>query len=214
MNAIVLTLDEASIERGFIHTTKITALGRRSGYMELTGVMDLLNEVFRWETRRRDIKLFSRFTEHPYVAFGQNGSRWQAVKDISPGEYFLTTVSGGAHKVNLPRLVAKISNHGAGYLFWTPDETLTPQSKLYPLVIGNINTDGWICTGTTGLRCEKPDDIDKYVRQVIEAPSTGTYIPAGVNVERFYRSLEDRWDESVGAKHGITLDTLITKHGQ
>lgn len=207
---VIPELDDEQIRMGFVRTTVVDEKGERTGLISVGDLVQLVGRVFRWDLQHREVKLVSRFDESPFLAFGQNGGRWVAVKDIPPDEYFLTTVTGLAYRVRLPRLVAKVGNYGSSALFWTDAEVLDAQSSLYPLMIGNISDTGWVCLGSTGLKCEKPENIDKFVRQAIEAPTTGTYLTANTRVERLYEQLAKRWAPGIGRKHRTTLKRLIT----
>lgn len=208
---VILELEQSEIATGYITATKIDDKGSRKGKMPLQVVADLLRGVFDWDASGRQVEMISRFEDSPYIALGQNGSKWVAVKDIPPAPYYLVSVSGQAYQAKLPRLVAKITNYGWPWLFWTPDKTLGLSTRLFPLVIGNIDVNGRVCLGSTGLKCPTPKDIDRYVKQLIEAPSTGTYLPEGTKVDTLYAALAKRWNRSIGKRHAITLKALLAR---
>jgi hypothetical protein len=59
---------------------------------------------------------------------------------------------------------------------------------------------------------KKPDEIDTYVRRVIESPATHTVTHG---TDELYATLEARgWDPEIGKKHGITLAKLIDQAGE
>lgn len=209
MSKVILELDDADIITGYIPVTKVDGKGQRKGQMPVGDVADLLRDVFDWDAFRRQVKMISRFDDSPFLAWGQNGAKWQAVKVIEPAEYYLVSVSGQAYPVRLPRLVAKVGNYSSTYLFWTDAQELAPKSKIYPLMIGNIDGRGWVCLGSSGLKCQSPDEIDRYIRQVIEVPATGTYLSHTTDLDKLYRTLTKRWAPGIGRKHGITLDKLL-----
>lgn len=208
MTRVILELDKWALSTGYIPVTKVDERGHRKGQMPLSEVATLLHDVFNWDASRRQVTMISRFEDSPFLAFGQNGTKWVAVKVIEPAEYYLVSVSGQAYPVRLPRLVAKVGNHSSTYLFWTEAGELTPKTRLYPLMIGNINKSGWVCIGTGNVRCKSPDEIDQYIRQVIEVPATGTYLEDKTQLDKLYRSLTRRWRTSIGRRHAITLERL------
>jgi hypothetical protein len=201
--------DEEQMKTGYMWVTKIDDKGPQRGMMPISEVVDTLRECINWDAVGRGVKLINSFADSPFRAWGQNGPKWVAVKEIPPSEYNLTTVTGLAFTARLPRLIAKVSNHGKTFLYWTEEENLSLTSLIYPLMIGNISSSGWVCLGTTGLQCRDPEDIDLYIRLAIEAPTTGTYLSNTTLVEEFYQSLTERWDVTVGAKYGMTLAKLF-----
>jgi len=208
LNEIILAINDQGLRDGYVKVTKVDEKGRRQGLTPLSQVADLLREIFENDAARRPVRLVSKFEQSPYLAWGQNGARWTAVQELPPAGYFLT-VAGKAYKVALPRLIAKVSNYGDSFLWWTDAEQLTPETKAFPLMIGNIDYRGWICIGTTGLKCETPEEIGKFVKRVIEAPTTGAYLEGKGSVDTWYQNLTVEWDKSVGAKHGVALKRIL-----
>jgi hypothetical protein len=204
-----IILDDDQVRSGYVPATIHEEQGDRSGLMTITDFANLVGRVFRWSLAGAEVRMISKFDDFPYVAFGQNGDRWVAVKEIPPGEYYLTTVTGLAVRVNLPKLVARVTNEGSSYVFWTEDEKISLKSKLYPLMIGNISEAGWICLGTTRLKCARPEDIESFIRQVVEAPTTGTYLSDKTRVEQLYKALERKWAPGIGRKRATTLEKLL-----
>jgi len=211
LTAVILELDEEQIRTGYATVTKVDDKGRRKGKVSLSDVADVLREVFRLDAEGRQVRMVSRFAKNGYLAYGQNGPKWAAVKELPPDDYVL--VAGQAYKVTLPRLVAVVSNYSYNgpRIFWTPDDELTPGSKIYPLMIGNIDSHGSVCLGNTGLHCKTPEDMEKYVRQVVEAPANGHYLSAKTNVDKLYRALTKQWAPGIGRKHGTTLGKLLAE---
>lgn len=206
---VILELDEEDIRSGYITATKADEKGQRRGKMPLNDVADLLREVFNWDAAGRQVKLISRFANSPFLAWGQNGAKWVAIKVIEPTEYYLVSVSGTAYQVRLPRLIARVGSHSSTFLFWTDAAELTPVTRIYPLMIGNIDSHGWVCLGSSGLKCKSPDEIDSYIRQVVEVPATGTYLPEKTKVDKLYAQLARGWAQGIGRRHGITLEKLL-----
>ena len=209
MSTVILELNRADLASGYITATKIDDKGQRKGKMPLSDVADLLQDIFRFDAGKREVRMISRFEDSPFLAWGQNGSKWVAVKVIEPGSYYLVSVSGKAYEVKLPRLIAKVGNHSSTFLYWVEDGPLTPETKCYPLMIGNIDWRGWVCLGTSGLRCESPDSIDEYVRKVIEVPATGTYLTNPNHMDKLYQTLTKRWASGIGRKHAVKLSKII-----
>lgn len=208
---LIPEFDEAQMAEGFMWVTKVTEEGPHRGLMPVTEVADAMYEFFKWDSAGREVKLVSRLSDSPYIAIGQNGGRWVAIKAVEPGDYTLTTVTGTAYQVKLPRMIARVTNLGSSFLYWTEDETLTAETKLYPMMVGNISANGWICIGSTGITCKSPSDIDKFVRQVIEARTTGTYLHDKDKVDEWFQSLTQQWDVTVGKNYGIKLGDLIAR---
>lgn len=211
MSTVILELDTEQLHTGYLTAIKKDEKGRRKGKMPLSAVADLLHEIFDWEAARRPVRMFNRFEESPYIALGQNGTKWEAVKEIAPAEYYLVSATGMAYQVTLPRLIVRVGNHITWpKIFWTGAEPLSLSTKIYPLVIGNTYNDGRVCTGTTGLKCTNPEDIDRYIRQIIESPASHTVTG---NTDKLYRALATGWAPGIGRKNGITLKRLISGNG-
>lgn len=210
MTKVILELDSVEIITGYITTTKIDDKGQRKGKMPLQAVADLLGDVFHLDAEGRKVTMVTRFAQTALIAFGSNGPKWQAVKEIPPAEYYLISATGKAYKVNIPRLVVFVGNYvNWPRIFWTPDGVLTPDSKLFPLIIGNTYADGKVCTGNTGLKCRTPDEIDAYIRKLIESPASHTVT---MHTDRLYKALETRgWAPGIGRKHGITVAKLLAQ---
>lgn len=207
MSKVILELDDAEIVTGYVTATKIDEKGQRKGKMPLQAVADLFGQVFDLEAESRRVSMVTRFAQTEMIAFGANGPKWQAIKEIQPADYYLVSATEKAYKVHLPRLVIFVGNYIRWpRLFWTPDAELTTDSKLYPLIIGNTYNDGRVCTGNTGLKCRTPDEIDTYVRRLIESPATHTVTK---HTDRMYKALEKRWAPGIGRKHGIPLAKLL-----
>lgn len=208
MTKVILELDDEQLRAGYAQVTKVDTIGTRKGSMLLSEVNDLLGDIFQWEAARRTVSMVSRFTRSSLIAFGANGAKWKAVKEIPPAEYYLVAADGSAHRVDLPRLIAGVDSHMTWpRVFWTPVAEVTPDTMIYPLIIGNTYEDGRVCTGNTGLKCKAVDEVDKYIRQLIETPATHT-VTGGT--EKLYRKLAERgWDQSIGKKHGISLHELL-----
>lgn len=154
-------------------------------------------------------RLVSRFNKSDLIAYGQNGTKWRAVSEIQPAEYFLLSTTGKAYPVSLPHLVVAVSNYGWPYFYWTPDRTITLRTMLYPLLIGNTYTSGNVCLGSTGLRCKVLSDIPTFVKQVIEAPASGHGV---TDTDALYSTLSaEGWDKSIGEKHGRSLQKLLAE---
>ncbi len=209
---LIPELDLEQMGTGFMWVTKQDEKGPQRGLMPVSEVCDTMRELLNWEAAGRHVKLVSRFVESDLLAFGQNGGRWLAVKEISPSTYYLVTRAPEPYQVHLPRLLVVVSNHGAPRIFWTPEERIEVNTKLYPLMIGNTYATGAVCLGNTGLKCSAPDEIDKYIRQVIEAPAP--YLvdhAAGKDIDKLYRALAKRWAPGLGKKHGITVNKLFAE---
>lgn len=203
---VVLELDEETLQEGYVRVTKVTDKGHRKGQMPLNAVVDLLQDVFRWEVSRRGIRLVSKFDAHGFLAYGQNGAKWVALKVVPPGEYYLVT-DGSTYLVRLPRIVALVGNYTSPHIWWTPSASVSGRSWLFPLMIGNVASNGAACVGSTGLRCERPEEIDQFVKQLLEAPTTGHLLQEPA--DSLYESLARQWDPTVGAKYGITVRALL-----
>jgi hypothetical protein len=208
----VIELDMAKLHEGFVSITKVDDKGERKGAIPLEQFAALMQDVFHWEMASRKVTMISRFANSPFIAWGQNGARWAAVKEIQPAEYYLVAVaSGEAYAAKIPRLVVRVSNYGTPLIYWTPDEQLAPATKISPLMISNISSEGRVCMGTTGLKCKSPDDIDKFIRQVIEAPADGAYLLGRTKLEKLYRALSRKWAPGIGKRYGITLEKLLAR---
>jgi hypothetical protein len=208
---LIPEFDEEQMATGFMWATKVDEYGPHRGLLPVSDVADAMAEFFKWDAADRQVQLISRLSDSPFIAIGQNGGRWVAIKAVEPGDYTLNTVTGLSFQVKLPRMIARVTNFGSSFLFWTEDQVLTADTKIYPMVIGNISSAGWICIGTTGITCKSPGDIDQFVRKVVEARTTGTYLPHQEKVEAWFQTLTEKWDDSVGNKHGITLKQLIDR---
>lgn len=198
------------LPKGYVAVTKVTEKGRRRGHMPLEEVADVLAGVYNWDAARRRVRMVSRLGMDQYLAFGQNGSQWRALKEIPPGEYYLVSGApgaGAAHLVRLPRLVVLVGNYTTPHIWWTPGSRVTLRTALYPLLIGNVAPSGAVCLGNTGLRCEQPEDIDDFIRRVIEAPASGEHLQVPPDV--LYAALAREWDPSIGRTHGITVQRLL-----
>lgn len=206
---VVLELDSNGMKSGYVTATKIDDKGQRKGKLSLDGVVDLLGEVFNWDALNRQVRLVSKFADTPYLAWGQNGAKWVAVQEIPPAQYFLVPATGQAYAVRLPRLVVAVSNYAAPRIYWAKAGPLELKTKIYPLMIGNIDPMGRACLGSTGLKCERPEHIGRFVRQVIEAPSNGHYLPDTIRLDKFYQALTKRWSPGIGRPYGIPLERLL-----
>lgn len=207
---VVLRLNRDALLEGYVPMTKVTPKGRRTVKLRLPDVATLLNQFFNWEIATRKVTMVSRFANAGFIAYGESSGRWRAIKEIPASNYVLVSATGSAYPVDIPRVVILASNQGASYIYWTDEPgELHPDSRLYPLMVGNISSNGWICIGSSGLRCTAVTEIDKFARGVIEAPSTGTYCERQP-VDEFFAELRDKgWDTSIGRKHAITLRKLI-----
>lgn len=207
---VVIELDDDQVRNGYVHATIHEEKGIRAGMIMLDDLSAMLKRVYRWDMEHRPMTMVSRFNQTGLIAYSQNGPRWEAVKEIPPADYYLISESGASYHVNLPRVVAWVGNFCKWpRLFWTPDETLTAESMVYPLIIGNTYDTGVVCLGTTGLQCKAVSDIDAYVRKVIESQATHTV--TGGTDQLFKRLEADGWDPKIGEKRGMTLAKLLAE---
>lgn len=213
MTKAILELDDHELRNGYITVTKIDNKGLRKGKMPLSDVADLLRNIFDQDAASRQVRLVSRFQETPYLAWGQNGAKWVAVKDLAPARYYLLSDTGQAYEVKLPRLIVRVSNYAWPLLFWTQATKVEPSTHIYPLMIGNVYPNGQVCLGTTGLKCKTPEAIDQYIRQIIEAPATYHNLPVKVTLDELFATLAKRWNPNIGKAHRIPLNKLLANDG-
>lgn len=208
---LTLELDSDLLNEGKCVVVKeINGLCRR-GQVDLHTACDLLNQVFQWEAGNRKVEMLTWDQRKHFFAFGQNGHVWRAILDIEPDAYYLIGESGKTYYVQFPRLVAVVGNHQYPKLFWTKANHLSLKSVVYPLAIGNVDSRGNVCLGNTGLVCRRPEEALKFVRQVIEAPSTSHY-----NVrdnDALFARLEQQWDSSIGSFWPRTVADLLQMRG-
>ncbi|MBI4339544.1 MAG: hypothetical protein HY680_06280 [Chloroflexi bacterium] len=207
MTRVILDLDSDSLQHGFVNVTKMTERGRRKGQMDLHSVVTLLNDVFRWDANMHEVRMVSKFAHQDLIALGQNGAKWEAVKEIPSAHYFLISSAGNAHHVRLPRLIARVGNHTTPRIFWANPGQIKPGTAIYPLRIGNVDEHGRVCLGNIGIRCESPRDIDRYIRRIIESPASDHLVDQ--DTEELYRAFAEQWDKSIGKACRITVRELI-----
>lgn len=209
---IIIELDDALLKEDKVVIIKEKRGLYQRGTVDLCAFADILNEIFQWEASGRSVKVITR-DDRQFYAFGMNGTNWRAVLDLAPDTYYLIAESGRAYCCRLPRIVADVGSHQYPRLFWTKARKLTPESVIYPLMLGNVDSRGRVCLGNTGLVCRRPEDAAKFVRQVIEAPSTGHILPwtrtQALTLDELFAQLEQGWDDGIGRPYGITVKALL-----
>ena len=206
---LIPEFDEEQMATGFLWVTKVDDKGPQRGLMAVSDLAGAMRQFVDWEADRRDVTLVSRLEDSEIVALGQSGGVWRAIKAIVSADYYLTSATGRAYRVRLPRLIAVVSNNrGLPRIFWTKDDRLTSATLVYPLKIGNVYVDGRVCMGNVDPRCPSIGDIDEFIRRVVEAQASGGVLR--VSTDSLYAVLEAQgWDESIGRRHAITLGQLI-----
>lgn len=206
---IWIHLNPDLIRQGIVPTKRVTPKGTRNIPMGIEEFSRFIGEIYEWENEQRGIQMVSRFDRSGLIAYGQNGQKWQAVKEIQSSCHYLLSPKGLSYFVEIPRLVVAVTNHAWPYFYWTDEKkTLKKTSKLYPLLIGNVYRNGRVCLGTTGLRCAQLKDIDLFVKKVIEAAST-TDLAYGRDLDVIFEGLTLGWDDQIGKKNGFTMDELL-----
>lgn len=204
---VVLELDDEDIRTGYIRTTVHEEKGTRTGLITLEDLSEMVGRFHRWELGRRRVRMISRFSDSALLAYGENGRKWEACATIAPADYYLISATGKVYHVHLPRLVVWVSNQRISpRIFWTGDDVPTPESRLFPLIIGNTYNSGSVCIGNSGLKCKTPKDIDTYIRQLIETQASHTVTN---NTDKLYRALTRKWAPGIGRKYAITLAKLM-----
>lgn len=197
---VVIRINRDMLRQGIIPTTKVTPKGERTVNLGLYDASVLLNDLFAWEARNRSVTMMSRFETNGFIALGQNGGKWMAVKELEPSKYYLISATEKVYHCHLPRVIIQTSNYGYTYLFWTRDRKLKPTSRLYPLVLGNVSLDGQVCFGSTGLKCKSPEEVDAFARKIIEAPTSG----------HWWHVYRGRWFRKMREERGLLLEEVAT----